>query len=279
LGWLGAKTPLSLTKALYRARGKFTLEVNMKKLSVGRIGMLLLVSSIGLAACTPPVPEVVNTQVRFVNAATTAGQGVDLDVYFDKTKKNTAALSYRGVFPDVNSYLTVNNGNLGFSLYKFNSLDIIKDAQTVETVKDKPKTVMLIGTTETTDDTGDSARPLEIMTLSDETTIPAAGKARFRVIHAATAAGANKVSLYVTAPNADLGTATAVVRQFKYKDPYNYIDRSEGPVQIQATVEDVPGTVIVDSGPLNFVAGKIYTIVIFNPPSASKLGMTLLTDK
>jgi hypothetical protein len=271
--------PLSLTKALYSARGKFNLEVIMKKLNVGRIGLLLLVSSLGLAACTPAVPEVVNTQVRFVNAATTAGQGVDLDVYFDKTKKNTAALSYRGVFPDVNSYLTVNNGNLGFSLYKFNSLDIIKDAQTVETVKDKPKTVMLVGTTETTDDAGDTARPLEIVTLSDETTIPAAGKARFRVIHAATAAGASKVSLFVTAPNADLGTATAAVRQFKYKDVYNFIDRSEGPVQIQATVEDVASTVIVDSGPLNFAAGKIYTIVIFNPPSASKLGMTLLTDK
>jgi Domain of unknown function (DUF4397) len=266
------KTPLSLTKALYSARGKFNLEVNMKKLNMGRIGLLLLVSSLGLAACTPPVPEVVNTQVRFVNAATGS---TNLNIYFGEDKKNgTAVNPYKAVFPGADSYTVVPSGTLKYSLCIDDLKTCSNDNLTIETVKDKPKTVFLVGTKDTADDTGTTPRPLEVISFVDEPGVPASGNAKFRVIHVATSTIANEVKFHFTGPDEGLQITPPAL---KYKEAYSYTEVPAKDYRLRVTIAGTPDPVL-DTGKITFVAGKVYTLVIFNP-ELNKGGISVLTDR
>lgn len=246
------------------------LEANMK-VNVGRIG-LLLASSLALAACTPPPPEVVNTQVRFVNAA--AGS-TTMNVFYGETPKNTSPVPYGSVFPKADAYAIVSSGGLTYSLCLDGSLTCTKKDQTIDTAKDKPKTVVLVGTKDTADDTGTNPRPLEVLAFSDETTLPAGDKAKIRVIHAASVPGANNVDIYITDPNAPLAGLPPAL---EYKKSYDYREVAAGTLRLRVTAPGVTSSLLVDSGPLTLAAGKVYTAVIFNPDAAG-FGVSLLTDK
>jgi hypothetical protein len=250
------------------------LEANMEKLNVGRMGMVLLTSSLVLAACTPPVPEVVNTQIRFVNAATKAGQSTDMDLYFDTTRKNTTPLGYRSVFPAANTYTTVPSGGLTYSWCFAGTIDCPKKDQAVETSKDKPKTVILLGTTETTDDTGDKPRPLELLTLDDDTPIPNDQKVKYRVVHAASLGLANKVDIHFTDPNAALLESPP---SLDYKGIYDYREIPASTRRLRVTGQGT-GVILVDSPSFDLMAGKVYTLLVLNPESGG-VGVTLLTDR
>jgi Domain of unknown function (DUF4397) len=238
-----------------------------------KFGMMLLVSSLALAACTPPLDPPTNTQIRFVNAV---GDSTSMNVFYGQDKKNTSAVGFRGVFPGTDAYSTVPSGSVKYSLCLDDLLDCSKKDQTIDVAKDEPKTVVLVGTKSTADDAGATPRPLEIVSFGDKTAIPGEGKAKIRVIHAASVAGANKIDLYITEPGAALNGFPPAL---EYKAAYDYREVSTATQQrLRVTSPGVTSSLLVDSGPLTLVAGKVYTAVIFNP-DAGGLGITLLTDK
>jgi hypothetical protein len=259
-GMIGQEIPLSLTKGLYRARGKFYLEAIMKNNFVA-----LLISSLALASCTPPDPG--TSQVRFVNGVT---DSTSMNVYFGQDKKNTSAVPFRSAFPSTETYSPVTGGNVAYSLCLDDLLDCSKKDQAFTAVKDDATTVLLVGTKATADDTATVPRPLEIVSFSDKTTIPAEGKARLRIVHAATVEGANKVDVYLSDPNAAL---TGFPVELLYKAKTEYRDWPAGVQSIRVTAPGVTNSVLVDSGPFTLVASKIYTFVIFNT------GVSTLLDK
>jgi hypothetical protein len=249
----------------------------MKKLNVGRIGLLLLVSSLGLAACTPPPPEVVNTQIRFVNAATSAGVSADMDLIFEKIRKNTTPIGLRGVYPSADTYASVPSGGLTYSWCTAGTIDCsVKDLK-VDTAKDKPKTVILMGTVETTDDndaTVANRRPLEAVVFNDDTPVPGDNQMKFRVIHAANTSLASDAKFHFTGPDDALQT---VAPGIKYKEAYAYTEAPAKTYKLRVTISGTPDP-ILDSGAVSLVAGKTYTFVLTNP-GLNKTGIILLTDK
>lgn len=139
-------------------------------------------------------------------------------------------------------------------------------------------TIIAVGTLATTDDTGADARPLEPLVLPDAGTAPAAGKAKLRLVHGASAVGAKTVDVYITAPAADLATATATKASFNYKDNSDYLEVAAGSYRVRITA---PGTktVVIDTGTTGVALadGKLYTGIAVNP-DANKSGVILLGE-
>ena len=69
--------------------------------------------------------------------------------------------------------------------------------------------------------------------LEDDNTAPAAGNARVRAIHGAPSAPA--VDIYVTAPGADLETATPVLTGVAFGDVADYLEVPAGEYQVRVT--------------------------------------------
>ena len=69
--------------------------------------------------------------------------------------------------------------------------------------------------------------------LQDDNTAPAAGNARVRAIHGAPSAPA--VDIYVTAPGADLETATPVLTGVAFGDVADYLEVPAGEYQVRVT--------------------------------------------
>jgi hypothetical protein len=257
---VGAKTPLSLTKALYRARGKFTLEVHMKKLSFGNMGMLLLASSLGLAACTPAPVDPGKGQLRIVNALR---DSTGLKVYYgDKTApESLTPVIYKAAFPSVETYSTVSVGTLKYGLCETsNDRSCSNDGQLLEVAKDEAKTVFVFGTVDKADDLNDPKRPVEIVTVSDKTDLPENGKAKVRLVYADSSATYATVDVHVTASTAVDLLVKPLNLAYKAVDAYSPVTAGKYKIRLTARGET---NVLIDSGELDFVAGKIYTFVLF----------------
>src|SRR6476620_4825114 len=80
--------------------------------------------------------------------------------------------------------------------------------------------------------------------LQDDNTAPAAGNARVRAIHGAPSAPT--VDVYVTAPGADLETATPVLTNVAFGDVADYLEVPAGEYQVRVTPAGTK-TVAIDS--------------------------------
>jgi hypothetical protein len=85
----------------------------------------------------------------------------------------------------------------------------------------------------------------------DASAVPA-GSVRLQVVHAAP--DAPRVSVFVTAPNANLA-ATAPAGTFSFKETIGPVNVTAGEYQIRVTPAGAPGTVVFDSGPVRLDAG------------------------
>jgi hypothetical protein len=274
LGWSGEKTPLSLTKALYRARGKFTLEVFMKKLNVGRIGLLLLVSSLGLSACTPPLPvSLPDAKFRLVHASPDGG---NLEIYVDDKRIINASLNYKESYPK-DAYTTLSADN-----HKVEVCPAGEKTGCVSTTakfdSEKNYTVLLIGTKATTDDAAPTARPLELAAFTDNLASPTKPEnARLRVIHAAANTAADKVDVSVQTLTPSV--SKVVYKNTQYKNAFDADEIVAGNTQVLVNATDASKSLLIDSGTIATVAGKVYTAIAVNPVSGTSGGVILLTDK
>ena len=95
------------------------------------------------------------------------------------------------------------------------------------------------------------------LVLTDNNTPPSSGNVKVRVIHAAPSAPA--VDVYVTAPGADLNTATPAVTNAAFKDVSGYLSVAAGSYQVRVTPTGAKSPVVIDSGTVALTAGQIRT--------------------
>lgn len=106
----------------------------------------------------------------------------------------------------------------------------------------------------------------------DPSAVPA-GSLRLQVVHAAPAAP--RVSVYVTAPNANL-VASAPAGTFSFKESFGPVNVPAGEYQIRVTPAGTPGTVVFDSGPLRLDAGGDLLIAAVPNTATGTSPITLL---
>lgn len=99
---------------------------------------------------------------------------------------------------------------------------------------------------------------IEPIVLEDDNTAPAAGSVRVRAIHGAPSAPA--VDVYVTAPGADLATATPTLAGVEFGDVSDYLDVPAGDYQVRVTPAGTK-TVAIDSDALTLAGGQVRTVI------------------
>ncbi len=238
-----------------------------------KIILSALISSLGLMACTPPV--IPDTFVRYVNASS---DSTGMKIFNKGTRvPDSGVVNFKSTFPALGAYLTLKTGSLTYSLcpeFLQECPTTVKD-KTVNLAAEAQTSLFLIGTADVADDGGANPRPMDLLVLESQTTAPAAGKVKIRVLHAATPAAAKTVDVFILAPDAALGgTAPSI----DYKNTTSYFTLDAGTYRVSATLPGDTSSVVVKSDPLTLDAGKIYTTVLVNP-DVNKIGAVLLTDK
>ncbi len=99
---------------------------------------------------------------------------------------------------------------------------------------------------------------IEPIVLTDDNSTPPAGTARVRAIHGAPSAPA--VDVYVTAPDADLETASPVLSNVAFGDVADYLEVPAGDYQVRVTAAGTK-TVVIDSGALTLASGQVHTAI------------------
>jgi Domain of unknown function (DUF4397) len=263
---VGAKTPLSLTKALYRARGKFTLEVHMKKLNVGRMGLLLLISSLGLAACTQPVVQVEDAKVRIVHSVADGGV---LNLFVDTVLKTSGApLDFKGVFPA--------SGYAAFAPKKYTfegtPTTSSKPLFTFDATFESAKTYTVIAMGAVAGKV--PARPITPVILEDNNTPPGSGNFKLRLVHAVTDSTAETVRAFITSPGANL---TGVPLTLDYSKASVYVELTAGAYQLRVVPKTENSPVLRDLPTFTFESGKVYTVIAADGALGSSL--SVLVDR
>jgi Domain of unknown function (DUF4397) len=99
---------------------------------------------------------------------------------------------------------------------------------------------------------------IEPIVLEDDNTAPAAGSVRVRAIHGAPSAPS--VDVYVTAPGADLATATPALTAVEFGDVADYLEVPAGEYQVRVTPAGTK-IVAIDSGALTLSGGEVRTVI------------------
>jgi len=101
-----------------------------------------------------------------------------------------------------------------------------------------------------------------LVTADDPT--PTAGQTRVRLINVAAAAG--PVSVYVTAPDVDLTSATPSVPILPFGAASDYVTTTPGTYRIRFTRAGSPSEVLLDTGGVTFGAGSVRSLVLTDSP-------------
>lgn len=108
---------------------------------------------------------------------------------------------------------------------------------------------------------------IEPLVLSDNNTAPTAGNIKLRLVHSAS--GAGNVDIYVTAPEANLATATPNFSSVPFKGVSPYVSVPAGTYRVRITPAGTK-TVAIDSGSLTLAAGQIRTAVAVGDPGVGQ---------
>ena len=118
---------------------------------------------------------------------------------------------------------------------------------------------------------------IEPLVLEDDLAAPAAGNIKLRLVHGAPNVG--QVDIYITAPGADLATATPNLTAVPFKGASDYLEVPAGNYQVRITPTGTK-TVAIDTGALTLAAGQIRTaIAVEAPGGGGPLGALLLADR
>jgi ABC-type glycerol-3-phosphate transport system substrate-binding protein len=225
-----------------------------------RLLALLLAAGALTAACsddnasTSPEGE---ARVRVVHASPDAPA---VDVLVDNTSVLTA-VPYRAA----STYLALAAGERNLKVNAAGTSTAVIDAN-----------VSLADATDYTVIASGLVAAIEPIVLEDDNSVPAAGRARVRAIHGAASAPA--VDIYVTAPGADLATATPALTNVKFGDVADYIEAPAGDYQVRVTPTGSKTTVI-DSGTLSLASGQVRTAIAVDAPGGgAPFGLLLLED-
>ncbi len=104
---------------------------------------------------------------------------------------------------------------------------------------------------------------IEALVLEDDRTPPPSGTLKIRAVHGSPSAG--NVDIYVTAPDAPLGSPT--LGNVAFKDVGGYLNVPGGDYRVRITPAG-ESTVVYDSGSLSLSAGAILTVVALDSTDA-----------
>ncbi|MFN8653514.1 MAG: DUF4397 domain-containing protein [Gemmatimonadales bacterium] len=99
---------------------------------------------------------------------------------------------------------------------------------------------------------------IEPLVLADDLTPPAAGNVKVRLVHGAP--NVANVDIYVTAPGADLATATPTLTAVPFQAASDYLEVPAGSYQVRVTPTGTK-TVALDTGTLTLTSGQIRTAI------------------
>ncbi|MEZ6185404.1 MAG: DUF4397 domain-containing protein [Planctomycetota bacterium] len=115
------------------------------------------------------------------------------------------------------------------------------------------------------------------LVLEDDTTPPAAGNVKLRLVHGSPSAG--PVDIYVTAPAASLAGATPTLTNVTFLQASGYLEVPAGDYRVRITVAGSLA-VAIDTGALTLGAGQIRTAIAVDPaPRSNAFGAILLADR
>lgn len=117
---------------------------------------------------------------------------------------------------------------------------------------------------------------IEPILLTDNNQAPTSGNVKVRIVHGAPSAPA--VDVYVTAPGADLATATPTLTNVSFGVASGYLSVPAGSYQIRVTPTGTK-TVVIDSGSVPLASGQIRTVIATDAPGGgAPFGAIILAD-
>jgi hypothetical protein len=106
---------------------------------------------------------------------------------------------------------------------------------------------------------------------------PRAGLARLRIIHASAALG--PVSIFVTAPVADLSLLAPTVVLLDLGFASDYLSVAPGTYRVRVTRAGDPGVVLLDTGGIPLGDGTVRTVLLTDAPGGGPLGaLSIVAD-
>ena len=222
---------------------------------------LALLATFALAACNDDedvTGPVTTAQLRVVHASPDAP---NVDVLLDNAPVLTNV-----AYKVASSYLEVPSGSRNLKVRATGTSTVVID-QNGTLDQNGFYTVLATGRVA-------SIAPL---VLTDDQTSPASGKIRLRLVHASPTAG--NVDIYVTAPTADIATATPTLANVAFRAASNYLEVPAGTYRVRITPAGTK-TVAIDVNNVALAAGQVRTAVAVDAPGGgAPLGAILLADK
>ena len=100
--------------------------------------------------------------------------------------------------------------------------------------------------------------------ITDDPT-PVAGQARLRTVHVA-AAAPTAVTVFITAPTADLGSSTPAVPTLLFATASDYVQLPPGTYRVRITRALTPNEIVVDLGNVTVGSGSVRTLLVTDAP-------------
>ena len=222
------------------------------------LAFALLASSLFACGDDEPIAPSTNAQVRVVHASPDAP---NVDVLVD----NAVVLS-NVPFKASSNFLAVPAGSRNVKVRAAGTSTTVIDANAPLTA-DKAYTIIATGRVA-------SIAPL---VLEDNLTNPAAGNIKLRLVHGSPTAG--NVDIYVTAPGADINTATPTVPNVAFRAASGYLEVPAGTYRVRITPVGTK-TVAIDVNNVTLTSGQIRTAVAVDAVGGgTPLSAILLADK
>ena len=197
-------------------------------------------------------------QLRVVHASPDAP---NVDVLVD----GSAALT-NVPFRTVSNYLSVPSGTRNLKVRATGTSTVVID-QNAAVAQGRAYTVVATG----------RVASISPLVLEDDLTNPAAGNVRLRLVHASPTAG--NVDIYVTAPTADISTATPTLSNVAFRAASAYLEVPAGTYRVRITPVGTK-TVAIDANNVALAAGQIRTAMAVDATGGgTPLAAILLADK
>ena len=222
---------------------------------------LALLATFAVAACNDDdntTAPATTAQLRVVHASPDAP---NVDVLLDN-----AAVLTNVAYKVASNYLAVPSGSRNLKVRATGTSTVVID-QTGTLAEGSFYTVLAAG----------RLASIAPVVLTDDQTSPASGNVRLRLVHASPTAG--NVDIYVTAPTADIATATPTLANVPFRAASSYLEVPAGTYRVRITPAGTK-TVAIDANNVALVAGQVRTAVAVDAPGGgAPLGAILLADK
>lgn len=199
------------------------------------------------------VDRAFDAQARFVHASPDAPA---IDVLADGR-----ALVTNLAYPNATPYVALPAGGSCVAIAPTGTTTPVIPAALLNFTSASKQTVVVLGQA-----TGTPA--LSVGVFSDETTPPAADKAKVRVIHASPDAGTIDV----------LAGGTAVISNVAFGTASNFTEVNAGTLQITVTATGTTTPALLGPIDLTLSGGQIVTVIVRGKNADKTLGLTLISD-